>query len=150
MPGQRYPLQAHEWRLMPNVKETLSIYPWSRSGPWLAIASNQPAVGEGRLARRAAEALLQSAIEAALGHIPERTRIEMRTCGDGTPCPRKKPAPGMLKALLAHYLVAPHEALFVGDQLIDAEAAARAGVPFMAAQRFFSEAGLRLLNPPCA
>ena len=139
VPGQRYPLHAHEWHLMPNVSETLRGIAWAQSGPWLAIASNQPAVGEGRIEKRLAHAFLESAIEAALGHVPAETRIEMCTCADGKTCPRKKPAPGMLHALLAHYALAPHEALFVGDQPIDAEAAARAGVPFMSAQQFFSK-----------
>jgi len=43
-----------------------------------------------------------------------------------------KPAPDGLLDTLAHFGVAPREALFVGDSLIDAQTAARAGVDFAA------------------
>jgi D-glycero-D-manno-heptose 1,7-bisphosphate phosphatase len=41
---------------------------------------------------------------------------------------RRKPAPGMLREALAHFRVAPHEAVMIGDQLTDLRAAQAAGV----------------------
>lgn len=43
-----------------------------------------------------------------------------------------KPHPEPLFKVLEHYGLAPHEALFVGDSQVDMQAAAAAGVPFIA------------------
>jgi HAD superfamily hydrolase (TIGR01509 family) len=43
-----------------------------------------------------------------------------------------KPHPEPLLKVLAHYRLAPEEALFVGDSEVDRQAAAAAGVPFIA------------------
>lgn len=43
-----------------------------------------------------------------------------------------KPHPEPLLRVLEHYGIAPHEALFVGDSAVDMQAAAAAGVPFIA------------------
>lgn len=43
-----------------------------------------------------------------------------------------KPHPEPLLKVLEHYAIAPHEALFVGDSAVDMQAAAAAGVPFIA------------------
>jgi len=53
------------------------------------------------------------------------------------PCACRKPAPGMLRAIVSYYGAAPHEALFVGDSPVDREAARRAGISFEWADRFF-------------
>jgi HAD superfamily hydrolase (TIGR01549 family) len=45
---------------------------------------------------------------------------------------RPKPHPDMLELCIGHFGIAPEEALYVGDQQIDAEAAAAAGVSFVA------------------
>jgi D-glycero-D-manno-heptose 1,7-bisphosphate phosphatase len=41
---------------------------------------------------------------------------------------RRKPGPGMLREALAHFRIAPHEAVMIGDQLTDLRAAQAAGV----------------------
>jgi phosphoglycolate phosphatase len=43
-----------------------------------------------------------------------------------------KPHPEPLLKVLEHYGLAPQEALFVGDSAVDMQAAAAAGVPFIA------------------
>lgn len=43
-----------------------------------------------------------------------------------------KPHPEPLLKVLEHYAITPHEALFVGDSQVDMQAAAAAGVPFIA------------------
>ena len=45
---------------------------------------------------------------------------------------RPKPHPEPLLRVLEHYRIAPDEALFVGDSDVDRQAAAAAGVPFIA------------------
>ena len=46
--------------------------------------------------------------------------------------PRPKPHPDMLERCVAYFGLAPEEALYVGDQQIDADAAAAAGLAFVA------------------
>ncbi len=43
-----------------------------------------------------------------------------------------KPAPDMLNHILAHFDLAPDEALYIGDSVVDEQAAAAAGIPFVA------------------
>jgi phosphoglycolate phosphatase-like HAD superfamily hydrolase len=43
-----------------------------------------------------------------------------------------KPAPDILNRILAHFALAPEEALYIGDSVVDEEAAAAAGMPFAA------------------
>ena len=45
--------------------------------------------------------------------------------------PRPKPAPDMLETCLAHFAVPAREAIYVGDQPTDLEAAAAAGIRFV-------------------
>jgi D-glycero-D-manno-heptose 1,7-bisphosphate phosphatase len=136
-PGQRYPLADGDWSLMPNVGEVLRAIPWSREGPWLGIASNQPAVGAGLLSEHQARRMIAGALERALGDVGRYAEIEMCVCPDDVACSRKKPNPGMLTVLAKKFAVSRSDALFVGDQPIDAEAAARAGMAFIWAHEFF-------------
>jgi HAD superfamily hydrolase (TIGR01662 family) len=137
VPGQKYPLNCHQWRLMPHVAEMLRNTRWDTGRRWLAVCSNQLGVGDRYLSRRVARELIQDTVAAAVGYLPAHTIIAMCTCPEGASCPRMKPNPGMLQELLRHYEVTAAEALYVGDQLLDAEAARRAGVPFTYAAEFF-------------
>jgi HAD superfamily hydrolase (TIGR01662 family) len=138
VPGQRYPLGADEWRLMPGVAERLRAIPWSKDGPWLAIASNQCGIGEGLIDRELARRLLVDCVIAAAGGLPARAVIDFCSCAEGTPCPRQKPAPGLLSGILRQFPVQPTEALYVGDLEIDRMAAERAGIAFQWAGDFFA------------
>jgi len=135
--GQRYPLAPNEWSLMPNVSSVLRSIPWAVGGPWLAFASNQPGVGEGLISERDAHDMIASTVHDAIGFIPDRTKIKMCTCGYDVECSSRKPNPGMLLASLQDFNVDGSEALFVGDQSIDADAARRAGIPFVWSHVFF-------------
>lgn len=46
--------------------------------------------------------------------------------------PRPKPHPDGLLKILSHFNILPHQALYVGDSQVDAEAAAAAQIPFVA------------------
>jgi D-glycero-D-manno-heptose 1,7-bisphosphate phosphatase len=137
VPGQKYPLNCHQWRLMPHVAEVLRNTRWDTGRRWLAVCSNQLGVGDRYLSRRVAWELIQDTVAAAVGYLPAHTIIAMCTCPEGASCPRMKPNPGMLQELLRHYEVTAAEALYVGDQPLDAEAARGAGVPFKYANEFF-------------
>jgi D-glycero-D-manno-heptose 1,7-bisphosphate phosphatase len=136
-PGQQCPHQAGEWRLMPNVRETLRAIPFGPGGIGLAIASNQTAVADGHLSATTAFRLLEATVREALGTVPEGTVIEMCICAPSIDCECRKPAPGMLHRAMARHGVSPADTLFVGDLEIDREAAARASVRFVWAAEFF-------------
>lgn len=141
VPGRKYPLGPHEWRLMPHVRETLGGLGIADGSLPLGVASNQEGVSLGLIGAREARDLIVDALVSALGRLPETTAIEMCTCPLDQVCPCRKPAPGMLLRLLERFSVQPRDALFVGDQEIDREAAARAGVAFRSAQEFFVPRG---------
>ncbi len=46
--------------------------------------------------------------------------------------PTPKPAPDILNRVLAHFDLAPGQALYIGDSVVDEQAAAAAGIPFVA------------------
>jgi HAD superfamily hydrolase (TIGR01509 family) len=46
--------------------------------------------------------------------------------------PRPKPHPDSLLKILSHFNIIPRQALYIGDSQVDADAAATAGVPFVA------------------
>ncbi|MCK6546527.1 HAD-IIIA family hydrolase [Myxococcota bacterium] len=136
-PDARYPITGAEWRLMPGVPDVLGALELGGARR-LAIASNQEGVGLGLVDAARARALVDAVIVAALGRVPDGTLVELCTCAPSTGCPRRKPAPGLLHAILARAGRAPSDAVLVGDQPCDAGAAAAAGVPFVWASALFS------------
>lgn len=112
--------------LIPGVGEAVAHL--NNAGIKIAIVSNQSAVGRGIIT----DAMLQQ-INAHL--IAELRRAAARidlflVCTDapGGPSERRKPAPGMLREALTHFRLAPHDAVMIGDQLSDLQAAKAAGV----------------------
>jgi 2-phosphoglycolate phosphatase len=95
--------------LLPGVSDTLRIL--KQSGLRLAVCSNKPRA----FTRELLDALaLAPLIEVVIG--PEDAD-------------RIKPAPDMLLAALKQLHVAPAEALYVGDMVVDIETARAAGAP---------------------
>ena len=93
-----------------------------------ALVSNQSVVGRGIISADMLEGIhakLRSELAAA------GARLDLLlTCTDAPDraSERRKPAPGMLREALAHFRVAPHDAVMIGDQVTDLRAAAAAGV----------------------
>jgi len=138
VPGQPCPNGPGEWRLMPNVRETLRPLDWSERGHRLGVASNQNGVALGYLGEAMARRLLVETVEAALGFLPASAAIEMCTCAPSSRCACRKPRPGMIFRLLERFAVPAADALYVGDLDIDREAARRAGIAFEWAHEFFA------------
>ncbi len=124
---------------MPGVAERLRALDWGPGGHKLGVASNQNGVALGYLSAAMARRLLRETVEEALGFVPEDAAIEMCTCPPDLRCPRRKPEPGMLRAILDRFRLPPQQALFGGDLDIDREAARRAGVAFAWAHEFFGQ-----------
>jgi caffeoyl-CoA O-methyltransferase len=70
--GQPCPNRPDEWRLLPNVRETLGSMDWGPAGPAFGVASNQNAVACGHLSEELARRMLLDTVEAAVGRPPAR------------------------------------------------------------------------------
>jgi D-glycero-D-manno-heptose 1,7-bisphosphate phosphatase len=134
VPGQPCPHAANEWQLLDGVREVVSALPRDL---YLGVASNQDHVGYGHLTHAEAHALLSAALEQASGRKPDPAAIRLCPHRLEVTCSCRKPAPGMLLAILEHYRLSPSEALFVGNEPIDEAAAMNAGMPFVWAQDLF-------------
>jgi D-glycero-D-manno-heptose 1,7-bisphosphate phosphatase len=138
VPGQPCPRGPEQWVLLPKVQQKLARVAWNQpDGPMLGIASNQDQVAYGHLSLETARELLRDLARAAAGVEPANESLQLCPHPSDFECSCRKPAPGMLKAIVAHYGVAPEETLFVGNHEVDREAAARAAVAFASARDFF-------------
>jgi len=138
VPGRPCPRGDGEWEALPGVRNVLTAVPWNRAGaPHLGLASNQDQVGAGLIPFAVARGLLRAlAFEVAGVHLPDAA---LRICPHalGVACECRKPRPGMLRDLMAHYGVPADEAVFVGDSAADRGAAEAAGVAFIEAAELF-------------
>ncbi|MGE0082713.1 MAG: hypothetical protein AB7U81_15650 [Thiohalomonadaceae bacterium] len=141
VPGQPCPHGPLEWELLPGVRRRLARIPFGPQGPFLAIASNQDHVGYGLLSAPLAYRLLLDLAIAAAGPVRPAPYIAFCPHRLDEPCDCRKPAPGLLLGALAHFRVAPADALFVGNAPCDAAAAAHARIPFLHAREFFASPG---------
>ena len=131
VPGQPCPYRAGEWELMPGVREMLLAIPWETpEGPHLGLASNQDHVAYGHLSLAEARSLLRELALAATGVIPEDAAIQLCPHPLTSTCECRKPRPGMLLRIMAHFGVARDATLFVGNAVVDRDAAAAAGVAY--------------------
>lgn len=136
--GQPCPRAANEWALLPNVRRVLRHIPWGSEGPFLGVASNQDQVGYGMLSVATAASLLRDMVESAAGFLVPGPCIRFCPHRLEQTCDCRKPAPGMLFAIMEYFGVRPEGTLFVGDAECDREAARRARVAFIHADAFFS------------
>jgi D-glycero-D-manno-heptose 1,7-bisphosphate phosphatase len=136
-----------EQALLPGVAERIANL--KDRGCKIAIASNQGGVAWGFISHSQAEALMADAA-AKTGadawifcpHDPRAAGKPGANEEYAIPCSCRKPEPGMLMKLMQQFGASPDETLFVGDREEDREAARRAGVRFMWAERFFSRSKL--------
>jgi D-glycero-D-manno-heptose 1,7-bisphosphate phosphatase len=138
VPGQPCPRADGEWEALPGVRDVLTSVAWNRAGtPHLGLASNQDQVGAGLIPFQVARGLLRAlALEVAGVHLPDAA-LQICPHALGVHCQCRKPRPGMLRALMAHYDVPAGEAVFVGDSAVDRGAAKAAGVAFVDAAVLF-------------
>jgi D-glycero-D-manno-heptose 1,7-bisphosphate phosphatase len=136
--GKPCPHDRDEWELMPGVRELLCTRSWNQSGgPFLGIASNQDQVAYGHLSLSMARDLLRDLADAAAGYVPMDAALQLCPHALDVSCTCRKPAPGMLLAIMGHYGVGPRDTLYVGNHSVDQEAAARAGTAFCWSQDLF-------------
>jgi D-glycero-D-manno-heptose 1,7-bisphosphate phosphatase len=140
VPGRPCPRAPGEWVLRPGVRQALSRVPWrAEHGPRLGLASNQDQVAHGLISLEMARRLLRDLAIAATGSAPGEPALQLCPHAADAGCECRKPRPGMLHRIMAHYGVGPDDTVFVGNGEVDREAAARAGVRFVWAADLFGE-----------
>ena len=131
VPGQPCPNEPDQWRLLPNVRKTIS----NLGDVALGIISNQAGVAYGYLSEGMANKLLHDLAKSAFG---ERAYIiDFCPHAIDAGCECRKPKPRMLERCMNITLCEPGETLFVGDQETDKQAAQNARCAFIWAKDFF-------------
>ena len=112
-------------RLIPGAAE--AVRRLNAAGVPVACVTNQSAVGRGLISARELEAI-QAKLTSDLAAMGARLDLVLvATDAPERPGPRRKPAPGMLLEALDRFRVAPEQAVMIGDDLRDLEAAVAAG-----------------------
>ena len=115
------PVTVEEFALLPGVAEACARL---RSAGYLIIlATNQPDVGRGTLAREIVEAMH----EKMLRLVPMDAVEVCYDPGQGTPSDFRKPAPGMLLRAAAEHGIDLRQSWMVGDRWRDIDCGVRAG-----------------------
>ncbi len=139
VPGQPCPRATDQWELLPGVRATLGGIRWNEAaGPCFGLASNQDQVGYGHLSEEMARSLLRDLARAAAAITPPDAALQLCPHRPEAGCACRKPRPGMLRRIMAHYRVGPERTLFVGDSENDRLAAVAAGTAFAEAAEVFS------------
>lgn len=116
---------ADEWQPLPGSIDAIAAL--SKAGYTVTIASNQSGLARGLFDRAALAAMhekLHGLVRAAGGHVD---RIVVCPHGPDDDCDCRKPKPGLLLQLGAHYGAALTDVPVIGDSLRDLEAAIAAG-----------------------
>lgn len=98
------------------------------AGTRVAVVSNQGGIGKGIFTAEMLERIHEKLRHELKAH---GARLDLiLTCNEPpwSDHERRKPRPGMLREALSHFRVAPQEAVMIGDQLRDQQAAKAAGV----------------------
>lgn len=114
-----------EWLPLPGSIDAIARL--SKAGFTVAIASNQSGISRGLFGLEALEAMhtrLHELVRAAGGAVD---RIEICPHGPDDGCDCRKPAPGLLRKLAAHYGVTLAGVPVIGDAARDLEAAIAVG-----------------------
>jgi len=133
VPGQPCPNKPGEWRLMPNVRETLKRIDWGKNG--LGVASNQGGIALGYLTLDMAYQLCCDMVFEATGRFPPMGAIQICPHAPDAGCRCRKPKPLMLEKIMNVY--GTRDAIMTGDQESDRVAAEAAGIEFQWAYDFF-------------
>lgn len=119
-------LSVAQWQPLPGALDAIARL--TRAGVGVAVATNQSAVGRGWLSAAELARIhlrMLAAIEAAGGRL---AAIAVCPHAPGHGCDCRKPAPGLLRRLAACLHFDPAEAMLVGDQARDIQAAHAAGL----------------------
>ena len=127
------PITVDEFELLPGVPEACARL--RAAGYLLILATNQPDVGRGTLARETVEAM-----HAKLNDLVPMDRMEV--CydpGQGVPSDFRKPAPGMLLRAAEELGIDLQASWMVGDRWRDIDCGVRAGCRTVFIDRGYDE-----------
>ena len=113
-----------ELELLPGAAEALARL--TRAGVRLAICTNQPQVARGIITQRQLDAIHED-LCARLARKGAHIDLVLCCTDDDCESAARKPAPGMLVDAMRQFGAKPADTPFVGDQVDDLEAAAKAG-----------------------
>lgn len=122
-------LHPRDFHFLPRAVEAIAML--TRAQVRTAICSNQSAIGRGILSFAEFDAihhLMLEDVRRAGGHID---RIYVAPDPPDAATDRRKPGPGMLLEALRDFKARAQDTFFVGDMLRDAQAAQKAGCPFI-------------------
>jgi D-glycero-D-manno-heptose 1,7-bisphosphate phosphatase len=126
-PARGYITRPEDWRWIPGVLDALALL--ARAGYRLSIATNQSGVGRGLMTVQdlaAVHARMTCEASESGGRIDA---VFACTHAPDAGCKCRKPAPGLIAAAVSASGMPGCEALVVGDDQRDIEAARNAGVP---------------------
>ena len=135
VPGQVCPNGPDEWAVIPGVAEKLATIDWTKAH--FGIASNQWGVALGFLTEQTAHRLLMALATTLLQRPSPPAAVQLCPHAPEAACTCRKPAPGMLLALMRAHEVLPAHMVYVGNQDSDRLVAERAGCAFEWAWDFF-------------
>lgn len=116
---------AAEWQPLPGSLEALGLL--TRAGNTVCIATNQSGIGRGLFTRDALYGMHRKLRRLAAEHGGKIESIAFCPHRPEDRCECRKPAPGLLRELAAHFDVDLDGVPVVGDSLRDLDAAAAAG-----------------------
>ncbi len=114
-----------EWRPIPGALDAIARL--SRAGWTVAVATNQSGVARGYFTRETLDAMHHRLRERVAERGGELGLILYCPHGPDEGCDCRKPKPGLLRRIAAHYDVPLEGVWFVGDSRGDLEAAVAAG-----------------------
>ncbi len=124
--SDEYVKSADEWQPLPG--SIAAIAALKKAGFLVAVATNQSGIGRGLFGLDALKAMHEKL--ATLLSAQDVVLDALLYCPHGPTegCACRKPAPGMIKDLLAQFSTPPEQAVVIGDSLRDLQAASAAGV----------------------
>lgn len=112
--------------MIPRAAEAVARL--NRAGLKVAVCTNQSCIGRGIIGPDMLDRIhdtLRDHLAAAGAHLD---LILHAPDAPHAATDRRKPGPGMLREALAQFRVAPHDAVMIGDNVVDLQAATAAGV----------------------
>jgi len=139
--GATFRKSADDWQWLPGRLEKIKTL--RENGVKLAVATNQGGVAFGYFSQSEILAELtrmckqagfpKGGIYVCYTH-PKASVDQYRAMEDH----RRKPGPSMLLEAMDDFSAEPEETLYVGDRIEDEQAAKKAGISFMWADKYFS------------
>lgn len=134
-PGQRHPLHTADWTISPNVMSVLRTYYLPVTRLQFGIITNQPDIARELITFDEARDLLNELRITLFG----QRAVHLYICphDEGSDCACAKPSPYRILEFAHTRRIRKSHVLVVGDMLLDADAADRAGVDFCWSLDFF-------------